>query len=40
MTQNEREKVEDKFENKTKKLPALKFEDGEKGHENEGGHDA
>jgi hypothetical protein len=40
MTENETEKAEDKFERKTKKLPELKFESGEKGHENEGGQDA
>jgi hypothetical protein len=40
MIENEKEKSEDKFETKTKNLPELKFENGEKGHENEGGQDA
>ncbi len=40
MSENEIEKKEDKFEKKTKKLPELKYEEGEKRHENEGGKEA
>jgi len=40
MTENEREKTEDKFERKTKKLPEVILESGKKGHEDDGGQDA
>ena len=40
MSENETEKAQDKFERKIKKQPELKYEEGEKGHEDEGGKDA
>jgi len=40
MSQNEREKAEDKFERKTKNLPDLPSESVEKKRESDGGQDA
>ena len=40
MIESEREKTEDEFERKTKKLPESILESGKKGHADEGGQDA